>query len=78
MKKKARAYMTVAELRRVLEGQPDDAPVLVPGPDHSYVPCRARAATALLEEGGTWTEDHGETVTSAAVYGERRQVVVIR
>lgn len=70
--------VTVGDLRRLLENVPDDVPVLTPGPDHSYFGASARLSSALLEEGGTWTEDYGEETTPEKVYGKRLQAIIIR
>lgn len=72
-----RSYMTVRELRKLLETAPDDAPVLAPGPDHSYRAVEVHLGTALLEAREQWTEDHGEETTPEAEYGKRIPAVII-
>lgn len=69
--------MKAGELKKLLENVPDGVPVLTSGFDHSYVEVSARVGSALLERGGTWTEDYGEKVTPEAVYGRRLQAVII-
>ena len=38
--------MNVKQLRALIADMPDDAPVLVPAPDHSYRECAAEDGTA--------------------------------
>ena len=69
--------MNVKQLKALLKKVPDDVLVLVPGEDHSYRKADANVTTALLEEGGTWTEDYGEDTTPEAEYGKRKKVLVV-
>lgn len=70
--------MTIGQLRAVLAELPDDAPVLVPGHDHSYQPGHAEPATARFLHRAGWTEDHGEDATPTIEYGPARPVLVVR
>lgn len=70
--------MNVGELKKTLENVPDDVPVLTSGRDHSYREVSALVGSALLEDGGTWTEDYGEEMTPEADFGRRLQAVIIR
>lgn len=74
-----RRTMNVGALRKLMEGLPDDAPVLTTGSDHSYRAVEAEATTALQDEQhGDWTEDYGEDVTSEKEFGKRRKVLIVR
>ena len=68
--------MTAKELREILATVPDDTPILMPAPDHSYGETSAEVGTALLDE-GVWTEDYGEETTPESEYGKRLQVIII-
>lgn len=69
--------MTVGQLKKLLAELPDNTPVLVPAPDHSYRDrVSAGAITALYAVEG-WSEDHGEDVTPEAEYGKRYTVFVV-
>lgn len=54
--------MNVGELRKVLEGVPDDLPILMPGHDHSYTPyCRFTVGTArYVKAENYYCEDSGD------------------
>lgn len=70
--------MTIKDLKKLIDKLPDNMPVLVPSHDHSY---RGRlygfATTAMRDEFGDWTEDHGPEYTSEEDYGKRTKVFVI-
>lgn len=67
--------LTVGELRKKLEGVPDDVRVLHPGSDHSYRETQAIDTTALYVGGHQWTEDHGRI--PGRDFGKRLRVIVI-
>ena len=47
---------TVGQIRKLIADMPDDAPILRPGPDHSYYECAAWDGTAGYADGsyGEW------------------------
>lgn len=54
--------LTVGKLKKILEQMPNDALVVRPNFDHSYINVHAEETTALVENAsyGLYTEDHGE------------------
>lgn len=69
---------TVAELKQLLEGYPDDAVLVVPTSDHEYREPAVYHTTALYSEQiGVWTEDHGPALTPESEHGKRKNVVVV-
>lgn len=54
--------LTVGKLKQILEKLPNDAIVVRPTSDHSYINAYAEETTALVEDGnyGLYSEDHGE------------------
>lgn len=69
--------MKVGDLRKLIEGVPDDACVVVPAPDHSYREAHCQLTTGLRAGRSEWTEDHGELVTPEAEYGKRLPILLI-
>lgn len=69
--------MTVGELRAIIEGMPDNAPLLMPGSDHSYSPASVSSGSARFKKRQGWTEDHGEDATPTEQYGEARLVLIV-
>lgn len=62
---------TVGKLRKLIADLPDDAPVVVPGHDHSFYEPQSYLRTIVIEEGETLTEDHD------SVPGERVKALVV-
>jgi len=74
-----RGYLTVKKLRDLLEGLPDDAPVIQSASDHSYRRVTFTPHTALYDAAtDAWTEDYGEDETPEEEYGKRIEVVIVR
>ncbi len=69
--------MKVGDLKKLLEGAPDDAPVLVPDHDHGYREVSCELATGLKKGRNQWTEDFGESVTPQAQFGQRMPILVV-
>jgi hypothetical protein len=72
--------MNIGELRKRIEGMPDDAPVLLESGDHSYRECDFLVNTALrlkgYGSGAEWTEDvfipkSGDGIGEVTAYGVR-------
>ena len=61
--------MTLGELKKL--DLPDDTPILVPAPDHSYRECAAAVVPAIKCPYTGWSEDHeglgGKRVTTVVV-----------
>lgn len=70
-------HFTVRQLKELIEGLSDDAPVIIPGGDHSYRPAHAIKDTALFDPKAGWTEDHGEEMTPEAEFGSRLTVLIV-
>lgn len=68
---------TVGDLRKLIDGKPDDMPLVRPAEDHEYRQAYAQVTTALKGRGGAYTEDHGEEVTPEAQWGKRVPVLLI-
>lgn len=66
----------VGELRRLIEGVPDNVPLVSSAYDHEYRGANADLRTALKGK-GTLTEDHGEEITPESEWGERVQVLFV-
>lgn len=68
--------LNVGHLRRLIADLPDDAPVLVPAPDHSYRQPFAEVGPARLGNDG-WSEDDGDTEPNNDL-GKRYEVLIIQ
>ena len=70
--------MNVGQLRKLLEGLPDDRRVLVPSHDHSYRDCQAERCFARYEGHNNWGEDFGGTKEFPEdEFGIRMPVIVV-
>lgn len=68
----------VRDLRKAIEGLPDDAIVVTPAFDHSYSEASVSAGTALYDKKTcVFSEDHGEEMTPEAEYGKRIPVLIV-
>lgn len=64
--------MNAGQLKELLKDIPDNARILIPSSDHSYLEVDVEYATALYDsKTRQWTEDHGEDTTPEADYGKR-------
>jgi hypothetical protein len=72
-----RHYTTAGELRKMLDGLPDHAPVLAPSSDHSYHPAVAAVGTALYCRQFGWSEDFDEDLTDPEFADLRRLTALI-
>lgn len=70
--------MTIKRLKTLIDKMPDNARVLVPGPDHSYREAEASEETAMYEGRGAWAEDFGEEMTPEAECGKRLAALIVR
>lgn len=68
--------LNVKRLKELLANAPDDAPVLVPAPDHSYRLVTAEVGTACWKD-GSWTEDCGPECELYDDIGEPIPAVII-
>jgi len=68
--------MNVKRLKQLIANLPDEMPVLVTIPDHSYRECTGAVTTALRDK-HVWSEDHGEENTPESEYGKRTRVLVM-
>lgn len=68
----------VKDLRRIIEGLPDDTVLVVPASDHSFHEVGVCPGTALFDRKSLmWTQDCGEELTPEAEYGKRVNVLII-
>lgn len=70
--------MNVKELKKLLEGAPDDATVVLHADDHEYRVAHCSLTTALKDfYRDIWHQDFGESITSELDYGKRRNVLIV-
>lgn len=70
--------ITVGKLKSIINGLPDNTPLVTPSPDHSYRFCDIIKDTVLYNSNTKQlTEDHGESVTPEAEYGKRIDAIII-
>lgn len=69
--------MTVSELKKKLKDVSDDALVVIPGPDHSFVSAHVDHTTLIIEDGFHLSEDHGDKNLVDPSIDIRHECVVI-
>lgn len=70
-------FLTVRELKEIINELEDNVVVLISDHDHGYRTANVEASTALEEEKNRYTEDHGEQYTPEADFGKRVPAVLI-
>jgi hypothetical protein len=70
------SVMNLGDFRKQTANLPDDTPLLVSGPDHSYEDVKATSTTALLHK-KDWSEDYGEDMSPEKEFGKRKPVIII-
>lgn len=69
--------MKVRDLKKLLENAPDEAPVMVPAPDHNYREAHCLLTIGLMDDHNNWAEDCGEETTLGVEYGKRLPILLI-
>lgn len=64
-------------LRRLIEGLPDDLPIVVPSSDHSYRGIDFATSTTAISAYGHLSEDHGSDGPPLGPAEKRVKVLVI-
>lgn len=67
--------MTIGDLRKYIEGMPDEFEILKPGFDHSFDKAEIKLQSVRFKKGMGFTEDWGDDYEKE--YGPSQEAVVV-